>query len=296
MVRILVVDDSPVDRKIAGACVEKEGGTAIYAASGSEALEMIDRDRPDVVLTDLRMPEMDGLQLVKRIRRDHRSVPVMLMTAHGSEETAIAALKAGATSYVPKKALKQELGSALFIVLSAVEARRHRERVRGLLRHSESHFKLGYDPEAPAALVNHLENELANLNFCDEAGLFQVNAALSEALANAVEHGNLELDSTLREAHDGSYRRMHDERVRQSPYRDRRVRIDVTLSPNEATYVIQDEGPGFDTSTLPDPRDPENLVKAGGRGIMLIRTFMDDVRFNKSGNEITMVKRRTNNR
>jgi CheY-like chemotaxis protein len=289
---ILVVDDSAVDRKIAGACVEQNGETPIYAESGAEALDVMAREEPDVVLTDLKMPEMDGLQLVEQIRNNHRSVPVILMTAYGSEDTAIAALKAGATSYVPKKTLKQELADALLIVLSAVEARKHREQVRGLLRKSESFFELGVDPDAPAAVVSYLEHDLAELNFCDASGLFQVNAALSEALSNAVDHGNLELDSALRESHDGSYYRLGSERRHQEPYSDRRVFIEAIVSPDRATYVIRDEGPGFDTTKLPNPKDPENMLKAGGRGVMLIRTFMDEVRFNDAGNEITMVKRR----
>jgi len=292
MATILVVDDSAVDRKVAGACVEEWGSEALYAESGPEALDLISRKNPDVVLTDLKMPEMDGLELVERIRRLHLPLPVMLMTAYGSEDTAIAALKAGATSYVPKKTLKENLGDALRIVLSAVEARQHREKVRSLLTESESRFVVGYESDAYSALANHLENNLAEINFCDETGLFQVNAALSEAIANAVDHGNLELDSSMRESHDGSYYKLGRERRAQEPYRDRRVYITARLKPDKVTYVIRDEGRGFDTKGLPNPKDPENLVKAGGRGIMLIRTFMDDVEFNDIGNEITLIKRR----
>ena len=58
------------------------------------------------------------------------------------------------------------------------------------------------------------------------------------------------------------------------------------------TYVITDEGPGFDPSSLPDPTDLENLEKASGRGLLLIRTFMDEVQHNDRGNELTMVFRR----
>lgn len=292
MATILIVDDSAVDRKIAGACVEDEGLEAIYAESGREALDTIPREEPDIVLTDVNMPGMDGLELVERIRRFHRPMPVIIMTAYGSEETAAAALKAGATSYVPKKGLKHGLSSVLHIVLSAVEARKHREKVRGLLETSESRFVIGMEPDAPAALVRYLENDLTEMNFCDDAGLFQVNSALSEAIANAVEHGSLELDSELRETHDGSYYRLSRERRDRAPYRDRRVYVSARLTQDEATYVVRDEGPGFDTSNLPNPKDPENLVKAGGRGILLIRMFMDDVYFNNTGNEITMVKRR----
>ena len=57
-------------------------------------------------------------------------------------------------------------------------------------------------------------------------------------------------------------------------------------------FVIRDEGPGFDVTTLPDPTDPENLLKPSGRGLLLIRTFMDEATHNATGNEITLVRRR----
>ncbi|MDH3216722.1 MAG: response regulator [Candidatus Krumholzibacteria bacterium] len=293
MTSILVVDDSALDRRIAGEVIEQKGATATYAENGQEALDKIERDEPDVVLTDLQMPEMDGLQLVERIRKDHPRVPVILMTAYGSEDVALAALKAGAASYVPKKNLKQELDEALWTVMSAIEARQHREQVREFLERSESHFVLGYETDGPTALVGHLQDGLAQLDFCDELDLFRVSTALAEAIRNAIDHGNLELDSALREQDDHAYPRLGRDREQQQPYRDRRVYVTAKLTASEATYVVRDEGSGFDPSQLPDPKDPENLVKASGRGVMLIRTFMDHVTFNKIGNEITMVKRRT---
>ncbi len=63
--------------------------TTCFAGHGREALEVIAREPPDVVLTDLLMPEMDGLELVERIKRDYPATPVILMTAHGSEEIAV---------------------------------------------------------------------------------------------------------------------------------------------------------------------------------------------------------------
>jgi anti-sigma regulatory factor (Ser/Thr protein kinase) len=64
------------------------------------------------------------------------------------------------------------------------------------------------------------------------------------------------------------------------------------VSRTEAKFVIRDEGPGFDPSTLPDPTDPENLLRPCGRGVMLMRTFMNEVTFNDRGNEVTLIWRR----
>ena len=87
---------------------------------------------------------------------------------------------------------------------------------------------------------------------------------------------------------------MAAERQKQKPYCDRRVYVLAKDVPEGSTYVIRDEGPGFDPRKLPDPLDPENFEKVSGRGLLLIRTFMDDVRHNSKGNEITLFKRAEN--
>ena len=213
MTTVLVVDDSVVARKVAGGYVESHDLEALHAKNGREALEVIEREHPDIVLTDLMMPEMDGLELVKRIRLDYSRVPVILMTAHGSEETAVNALNAGASSYVPKQNLESGLDDALNIVLATLEATREREKVRKLLEHSESRFVLGYETDAPRALISYLQDALVQLSFCDETAIFQLSTALAEAITNAIDHGNLELDSKLREDSGGAYFKQRQQRM-----------------------------------------------------------------------------------
>ena len=74
------------------------------------------------------------------------------------------------------------------------------------------------------------------------------------------------------------------------PTSDRRIEVEVRLARDKAVFVVRDEGLGFDPQSLPDPTDPANLDKTTGRGILLMRAFMDQVEFNARGNEVTMVK------
>ena len=152
MTTILVVDDAELDQLLAGECVERHGLKPIYASNGREALEVIAQEKPDIVLTDLQMPEMDGLELVRKIRTDYPKLPAMVMTARGSEQIAMAALNAGAASYVPKNNLVDNLREALRVILTAVEATKNQEQVRDFLIHSQSSYILGYQENGPTAL------------------------------------------------------------------------------------------------------------------------------------------------
>lgn len=290
---VLVVDDAAVDRRVAGAIVEQTPGwTAVYADDGRTALAAVAGCRPHAVLTDLQMPDMNGLDLVAALRGKHPTVPVVLMTAFGSEDIAAAALRAGAASYVPKKSLDRDLTSTLERVLAAAQVERRSERLLGHLTRAEVDFTLENDAALVPPLVAHLQMYLQCTGLCDHAAKTRVGVALEESLLNAVFHGNLEVSSELRQRGDDTYHRLADERRRLAPYRDRRVHCTAKLSPAQAVYVVRDEGPGFDWSLLPDPTDPANLERASGRGLLLIHAFMDEVRYNAAGNEITLVKYR----
>lgn len=95
---------------------------------------------------------------------------------------------------------------------------------------------------------------------------FGVRLALEEALVNAIKHGN-----------------------RMDP--DKKVYIACELSTDEIRIVIEDQGEGFKIEEVPDPTEDDNLEKPGGRGIMLIRSFMTEVGYNDRGNRLTVAKK-----
>jgi serine/threonine-protein kinase RsbW len=96
---------------------------------------------------------------------------------------------------------------------------------------------------------------------------FAISLAVEEALINAIKHGN---------RGDAS----------------KKVTVVADVGPELARIVVVDEGGGFDPSSVPDPTLDENLEKPSGRGIMLMRAYMDEVSFNRQGNAVTMIKRR----
>jgi two-component system, NtrC family, response regulator HydG len=99
---ILVVDDKDMLRDSVGVTLQRAGFNVISAPGGAEALEAIARKRPDGVVSDLKMPGMTGLELIERVRRIDEDLPIVLMTAFGTIETAVQAIKAGAFDYITK--------------------------------------------------------------------------------------------------------------------------------------------------------------------------------------------------
>jgi CheY-like chemotaxis protein len=298
VVKILIVDDNPMDRILAKRILQKDADWELYgglqtfeAENGVDALEVAGRDHPDLVLTDLHMPKMDGLRLVEEIRLRHGLIPVVLITAHGSEDTAYTALRRGAANYVPKTLLANELTDTVLSVIDTMRAKRERSNLMRCLNATEAHFVLENDPALIPPLIAYLRDSRFMMAGGDETGLVRLTVALREAALNAMHHGNLELTSELRETNEKEYHRLCDERRHSEPYASRRVYVTVRDTPKESTYTIRDDGPGFDPTQLPDPLDPANMDRVSGRGLLLVRTFMDEVRHNAKGNEITMIKR-----
>jgi len=99
---VLIVDDEAPQREMIGGFLKKQGFGVALAGGGQEALEVIRRGPVDLVLTDLRMPQMSGVELLAEVKKRNPEIPVVVMTAYGSVESAVSAMKAGAYDYLSK--------------------------------------------------------------------------------------------------------------------------------------------------------------------------------------------------
>src|SRR5260370_25995183 len=127
MARVLVVDDEPSMLFAFKTLLKSSGHEAVMAGSGKEALAHL--DGVDAVITDYSMPQMDGGQLLQAVRERDQSLPVVLLTAHGSERLAVRAIEAGAYEYVTQPI---DIDEVLLVVERALEARALRVQNRKL--------------------------------------------------------------------------------------------------------------------------------------------------------------------
>ena len=291
-IRILIVDDSITQQRVAGLLLQKglKDVAITYADNGKRAIEVLAAGLPDLIVTDLQMPEMNGLELVEHIKSGGYGVPVILMTSFGNEEIAVRALQSGAASYVPKQVLGKYLAETAGNVLSLSRGNKNRQRVLSTLSTIESRFVLENDTSLVGPLIAYLQEQASIMQLFNDSQLTRIAVALHEALTNAIYHGNLELDSDLRQHDENVFYTLGDERRDQLPYSTRRVSLVATLSSEQVQFIVGDSGPGFDPKCTLDPTEEVNMERIGGRGLLLIRSFMDRVTHNPQGNEITMIK------
>lgn len=291
MATILVVDDTAVDRRLAGGLLERAPNINVcYAENGRDALVQIDARLPDLVVTDLQMPEIDGLELVTQIGDRYPDVPVVLMTAHGSENVAAQALANGAASFVPKSELADNLVDTVMHILVMSESDSRYKKLIACTRKTDFEFDLESDPEIIEPLIEMVQQVAVSQGLMTHNNRLQMTVALEHALHNAMIRGNLELS---REEMPVSNPRVIAERLSDPDYGDRKVYFRSLVTPDSAQFTIRDEGPGFDISQVPASDDPSSFRDGSGRGLVLIKAFMDEVVFDETGNEIRMTKRRS---
>lgn len=266
--RILVVDDEWAVVDLLSRFLTKKGYKVTTACDGREAWELFQSQAFDLVLSDVRMPTLSGLQLLEEIKRANPRIPVILISGYGEVDIVVKALKAGAENFMAKPlrldALERLVEQSLAISCLQPGASMQQTKVRQMTQiesrsRSEYISEIIYQISLSAVAVGFARHDLDN----------NVKLALVEALTNAMEHGN----------------RWDEEKLVMVKSWAERERLEV---------FIQDQGPGFDYQERTDPTNDENLLRERGRGIFLMRAIMDEVRFEEPGNAITLVKMRTN--
>jgi DNA-binding NtrC family response regulator len=126
--RVLIAEDEQNLRWVLGAILARQGYEVLQAGDGLEALELLGRHQVHTVLTDLRMPRLDGMGLLARIARDHDDLPVIMLTAHGSVESAVEAVKLGAFDYLEKPFDQEQICQVVAKALRSFELSQQESR------------------------------------------------------------------------------------------------------------------------------------------------------------------------
>lgn len=161
---VLLVDDNDAFREATEQLLAKAGYTVVTASNGREALQAMSTDKPDLILLDIMMPDLDGITVLKQVRDQNLLTGVVMMTAFGSEEIAVEALTAGADDYLIKPMDYQEMFIRLERVLERSHLRQERKRLREELAAAYNELQDRYgELEASYRRIQELEEQIREL-------------------------------------------------------------------------------------------------------------------------------------
>lgn len=291
--KILVVEDEEVTREFMVMAIEGLGHETRAAADGKAGLQAFNAFKPDIVFADIQMPVMNGLEMLEKLRKIDNEALVIINTTLDAPEYTLKALRLKANDYLIKPALMKDLHEIISKYEGILKHRTMHREVLGCISRRELSMEISNRLDLLSKIVDRLllETESA-LEPKDRLG---IRLGLMEILINAIEHGNLGIGyhekSLAIERGPNGLEQVIEERMHSEPYCGRKVQVDFKLNRERCEWLVTDQGEGFDFNNLPDPNDPENLIRCHGRGIMLARLQFDECTFLGCGNQVRMVKR-----
>lgn len=257
--RILIVDDHDDLSSALSEVFSKTGYFVKTTESRDEAVRLDQTHDYDVVISDL-----DGDKAFPK--KDEKPEDSCLPAGNGdlSNRSHVKAFKVCATNFRRDEFDEDELKNLFETVLNYkaqfVDKTNAVKQIREKIE-----FEFPSALSLMHSILDYLMKRVEKVGVvnAENSNLF---IALDEAFVNAVKHGN---------KYDAN----------------KIVRITAEVSTKEARFTIEDEGDGFDVAAIPDPRNPENLFKTSGRGVLIIHNVMDEVTYNERGNRLTMVKK-----
>jgi len=171
MAKILIVDDEENVRKIIGIQLRRLGHETFEAPDGPEALEVLKHEEIQTIITDLKMPKMDGLEVLQRSRKNYPHIPVIMITAHGTIDTAVEAMKRGAFDYITKPFDQKEFLATIERALkSSEEMSKEFQRSRAFLRQEDKIIGTTEEMERVYSIIERVANNNSNILLTGEPG------------------------------------------------------------------------------------------------------------------------------
>ena len=251
-----------------------------------DALRLISKGNILAFAFNMNQVSEQPVEFIRKLKHDYPDLPLLAIVDEGYREMAVQLLQAGTYACLGLP-LKLE---DLTYNLSKIIANNTETYNPFSMKYEERILIMPND----FALVMQVSKYLVDATLPrNERNRYHIILGLSEMINNAVEHGNLgitfeEKSNALKASR---FYPLAIERSHKEPYKDRVVTVRSRVFPNlrRIEYFVADQGNGFDWHSLPDPKDKRNLLNRNGRGIMMARYAFDDMAYNETGNEVTLV-------
>lgn len=290
--KILLVDDDEITLTLLENILRHAGFEVLTSADGQEGLRRFIESAPELVITDIQMPNMDGLQLLHAIRERSAQTIVIMNTALGSEQYAVQALREHANDYLSKPVNAQVLLGLIHKYAAALADGLRDRQVSRFVDHRELAMTLDNNLQLAPDISGFLADQAVGVLSPDD--LPMIRMALLELITNAIEHGNMGISKSMKSAllqNGNDYLAFLEQRMSDPELSRRRVRVQTRIERAFCEWVITDEGEGFDWRALPREFTPDILFATHGRGVLLSRLQFDEMEYLGAGNIVRVLKR-----
>jgi YesN/AraC family two-component response regulator len=288
--KILVVEDDFGSREFLISLIKLEGYDVRQAVNGEEGLQVYKEYSPNLIICDIQMPKMDGLEMLSRLRDEKQDVIFIITTAFGSEDYAIEALRLGANNYLKKPIDKKSLIGLIKKYQAIIESHLLAQKAEG--RVIEKTLKTEFDTDFShiPAIVSQLMSEIT-LKFND-TDKTNIELGLDELIANSIEHGNLEIsfEDKVLASDSNKMLELYSQRMKIPEIAQRKILVEFVQKMNYCEWIITDEGKGFDWKAIPDPTQGAQLMELNGRGIFITNFLFDELEYMGKGNKVRIKK------
>lgn len=271
--KVLIVEDDAPSRSFMKDTIESQGLEVHIAENGEEGLATFKKINPQLVLSDINMPKMDGLELLSEIRKISPRAIVVMVTAFGCEEYAMKALELKANNYLKKPVRHAELLPLLKKYESLTKEKPENKPQPSQTKKPTFSIKMDSVLEEVPDMVDWLIKSTGN--YLDESGQLDAKIGLVELLNNAIAHGNWGSET------NGD--------ANQILNRARQVRVEYKTSETYCEWTISDEGKGFDWESYMERLDADPLGQTG-KGILCCKFHFSELLYNSPGNSVTARK------
>lgn len=261
--RILVVDDEEDVRETLSEMIKELGYQVVVAENGKEALERTKTEKVDLIITDLSMPKMNGLELIVTSKRINPNIPIGVISAFGNVENTTYALTRGAFSFIAKPFKMPQVKE---LIRKGKQLRELSLGTYALMEWVQSRTEMDFPSEPslfPSAILFAVK-ECQWRGIEDETRLENVAICLEELLSNAFIHGNRK-------------------------DKDKRIKVKMAFDAEKFVLSVKDEGEGFDGENYLEKIREEQPSMPEKRGLFIVDLLMEELRFSKKGNEVTAV-------
>ena len=292
---VLVVDED-ADYRSVMADLLSEHMNLSFASNFSEALKMVNNNEYSMVISDSEIADIAVVEMITKLKTLQPNLFFVIITSKHDMALAVDVMRNGAVDYLLKPFAVEDIANLVEKYLKFSVNKRFDYDLLNILSEEKRTFSIPTNVHILSPFVYEIMEMVKRFTNITKNDIFSMRLALYEMLINAVEHGNLGINYETKKnllSAGIDYIEYLDNLCKQDPYYNRKIEISYHYQKDSISFVVKDEGDGFDVQKFENRDIKGELLALHGRGIIISKFNMDEIVYNEKGNEVRLTKKIT---